>query len=53
MDEDGYLWFLGRNDDVINSSRSSSFPFPLLEVLYGEESHLEVSFLFQLPDWAC
>lgn len=38
MDEDGYLWFLGRNDDVINSSRSNSFLFPLLEVYMGRKA---------------
>lgn len=38
-DEDGYFWFLGRNDDVINSSRSHCllFPSPLMIPVGGRE----------------
>lgn len=54
MDKDGYFWFMGRNDDVINSARSScvlfSSPF---EASWGRGGHMEESvFLFQLPDRA-
>uniref|UniRef100_A0A2K6V644 medium-chain acyl-CoA ligase n=1 Tax=Saimiri boliviensis boliviensis TaxID=39432 RepID=A0A2K6V644_SAIBB len=46
MDKDGYFWFMGRNDDVINSSRSSCLhvlsPF---ETSWGlREAHLKSLF---------
>lgn len=54
MDTDGYFWFLGRNDDVINSSRSSCLLFPSPSEASWERGCVLEDFvlLFQLPDRA-
>lgn len=54
MDTEGYFWFLGRNDDVINSSRSSCLLFPPPSKASWERGRVLEDFvlLFQLPDRA-
>ena len=38
MDEDGYFWYVGRNDDVIKSSGYRIGPFEIESVLLEHES---------------
>jgi acetyl-CoA synthetase len=41
FDEDGYLWYVGRNDDVIKSSGYRIGPFEIESVLLEHEAVLE------------
>ncbi|KZX13476.1 AMP-binding protein [Methanobrevibacter filiformis] len=41
MDEDGYLWFVGRNDDIIKSSGYRIGPFEVESALISHPSVLE------------
>ena len=41
MDENGYLWYVGRNDDVIKSSGYRIGPFEIESVLLEHEAVLE------------
>lgn len=53
IDKDGYFWFMGRNNDVSNSLRSSCLLFPSpFEASWERRGHLEeFVFLLQLPAW--
>ena len=41
MDEDGYLWFVGRNDDIIKSSGYRIGPFEVESAVISHPSVLE------------
>ena len=41
MDEDGYIWFVGRNDDVIKASAYRIGPFEVESVLIAHEDIVE------------
>ena len=41
MDEDGYLWFVGRNDDIIKSSGYRIGPFEVESAVLSHPSVLE------------
>ena len=41
MDEDGYIWYSGRNDDIIKSSGYRISPFEIESVLMEHPSVLE------------
>ena len=43
VDEDGYFWFLGRNDDVINTSGHLVGPFEVESVLLEIEEIIDVA----------
>ena len=43
MDEDGYLWFLGRNDDLIKSSGYRVGPFEVESVLITHPAIIEAA----------
>lgn len=43
VDEDGYFWFLGRNDDVINTSGHLVGPFEVESVLLEMEEIIDVA----------
>lgn len=48
-DEDGYLWFVGRTDDIIKSSGYRIGPFEIESVIMEHESVLEVA-VTAVPD---
>lgn len=41
VDEDGYFWFVGRNDDVINSSGYRIGPFEVESAIISHPAVLE------------
>lgn len=43
MDEDGYIWFIGRNDDVIKSSGYRIGPFEVESALLEHPAVLEAA----------
>ena len=51
MDEDGYLWFIGRNDDLIKSAGYRIGPFEVESVLVTHPAVAEVA-VTGLPDAA-
>ena len=49
MDEDGYIWFIGRNDDVIKSSGYRIGPFEVESALLEHPAVLEAA-ITAVPD---
>ena len=49
MDEDGYFWFVGRTDDVINSVRPSYRAFEVESVLMEHPAVMEAGVIIK-PD---
>jgi acyl-coenzyme A synthetase/AMP-(fatty) acid ligase len=49
MDEDGFLYFLGRNDDIINTRGEKVSPVEVENIIYATEGVKEVIVL-GMPD---